>query len=336
MPRSGPPEARYYDKAMDGTVSCRLCHHRCRILPGSSGACRVRRNDGGRLVLPFYGLASALSVDPIEKKPLYHFLPGSSTYSIGYVGCNLHCPFCQNYSISQSTEAHLTPVNPAMLVQEARTAGCPSIAHTYSEPVVHAEFVEACMKAARAAGLANVLVTNGCAAPDAAVSLLSLCDAVNVDLKSWDEAFYRAELGGDLETVKAFIAEAFRSGVHVEATTLVIPGKNDENSHIDGIAGFLAALSPDIPLHVSSYRPMYRYTIPATPAATIHRLVKAARRRLRYVYAGNIAGERSITECRSCGAVLVARHVYAVDAGGLSGSRCSSCGSESPIINRCK
>jgi pyruvate formate lyase activating enzyme len=189
------------------------------------------------------------------------------------------------------------------------------------------------MKAARAAGLRNVLVTNGCASSDAAVSILSLCDAVNVDLKSWDASFYRSELGGDLETVKSFIETAVRSGVHVEATTLVIPGKNDDDWHIDGIATFLGSLSPDLPLHLSAYRPMYRYTIPATPAATIHRLAKVARIRLRYVYAGNVAGERSITECRACGAVLVARHGYAVDATGLSGSRCSSCGTETPIIN---
>ncbi len=189
------------------------------------------------------------------------------------------------------------------------------------------------MKAARAAGLGNVLVTNGCAAPDAAVSLLSLCDAVNVDLKSWDDSFYRSELGGDLETVKAFIETAFRSGVHVEATTLVIPGKNDDDWHMNGIASFLESLSPDIPLHLSAYRPMYKYVIPATPAATIHRLVKTAEKRLRYVYAGNVAGERSITECRTCGAVLVARHGYSVDTTGLAGSRCASCGTESSIIN---
>jgi len=333
VPQHGAPEARYYEKIRDLAVRCSLCHHRCVIVPGASGACRVRRNEGGTLCLPFYGLASALSVDPIEKKPLYHFLPGSSTFSIGYVGCNLHCPFCQNSGISQSVDAPTERVDPERLVREAKRAGCPSIAHTYSEPVVHAEFVEASMRAARASGLRNVLVTNGCAGPDAAVSLLSLCDAVNVDIKSWDEAFYRDELGGDLATVLAFVETAFRFGVHVEATTLVIPGKNDEVSQIEGIASFLSSLSPDIPLHLSAYRPMYRYTIPATPAATIRHLSDAARRQLRYVYAGNVPGERSITECRACGSVLVARRGYAVDATGLEGSRCSACGAESPVFN---
>lgn len=331
MPAEGTMEARYYAKAQGGDVLCSLCHHRCGIAPGATGACRVRRNEGGRLTLPFYGLASALSVDPIEKKPLYHYLPGSRTYSVGYVGCNLRCPFCQNFGISQSTDAVVERITPAWLAGEARRSGCPSISHTYSEPIVHAEFVEESMRAARVVGLKNVLVTNGCAGADAATALLSLCDAVNVDIKAWDRDFYRDELGGDLETVKVFVSMAYEFGVHVEATTLVIPGKNDEPDQIDGIAGFLASLSPDIPLHLSAYRPMYRYTAPATPSASIRRLVDVAGRRLRYVYAGNVPGERSVTTCRACGAVLVSRRGYAVDASGLSGSACASCGARSPI-----
>lgn len=296
----------------------------------------MRRNDGdasrgARLSLPFYGLASALAVDPIEKKPLYHFLPGSLCYSIGYVGCNLHCPFCQNYAISQSVDAPLERTTPELLVAEARAAGCRSIAHTYSEPIVHAEFVEEAMRVARAAGLASVLVTNGCAGPDAAAALLSACDAVNVDLKAWDEAFYRDELGGDLQTVLGFIRLALAYGVHVEVTTLVVPGKNDEPGQIDGIAAFLASLSPDLPLHLSAYRPMYRSTAPATPASLVRRLAELASRRLRYVYTGNIVGERSLTACPSCGAALVSRRGYAVDARGQRDGRCVACGAPGPI-----
>ena len=332
MPAPAPPEARYYAKASGQLAQCTLCHHRCRIAPGTSGICKVRRNDGGMLVLPYYGLASALAIDPIEKKPLYHFLPGSSVYSIGYLGCNLRCPFCQNYGISQSVAAPAERVSPARLAEDARRAGCPSIAHTYSEPVVHAEFVEAAMRAARAKGLFNVLVTNGCAGMDTAASLLALCDAVNVDIKAWDESFYRDELGGDLDEVRSFVETAFRSGVHVEATTLVIPGKNDSAAQIDGIASFLASLSPDVPLHLSAYRPMYRYSIPATPVSTIRNLAETARRKLRYVYPGNIVGERSITACRSCGSVLVSRHGYSVDASGLRGGACAACGAPSPIV----
>jgi len=278
-------------------------------------------------------MASAVSIDPIEKKPLYHFLPGSSTYSVGYVGCNLRCPFCQNFSISQSTDAPVQRLDPAGLAESALRASCPSISHTYSEPIVHAEFVEASMRAARAVGLKNVLVTNGCAGADAASSLLSLCDAVNVDIKCWDADFYHDELGGDLETVKAFAETAFRFGTHLEVTTLIVPGKNDDDAQVDSIAAFLASLSPDIPLHISAYRPMYRYAVPATPPRTVRRLVETAKRRLRYVYAGNVSGAPSITECRDCGSVLVSRRGYAVDRSGLAGGRCASCGAVVPMVD---
>ncbi|MBU1079600.1 MAG: AmmeMemoRadiSam system radical SAM enzyme, partial [Spirochaetes bacterium] len=255
VPATPTAVARYFDRLPGGFARCALCHRRCLLSPGSFGACRVRRNAGGTLELPFYGMASAVSIDPIEKKPLYHFLPGSSTYSVGYVGCNLRCPFCQNFSISQSTDAPVQRLDPAGLAESALRASCPSISHTYSEPIVHAEFVEASMRAARAVGLKNVLVTNGCAGADAASSLLSLCDAVNVDIKCWDADFYHDELGGDLETVKAFAETAFRFGTHLEVTTLIVPGKNDDDAQVDSIAAFLASLSPDIPLHISAYRP---------------------------------------------------------------------------------
>jgi pyruvate formate lyase activating enzyme len=325
--------ARFHEQRPDGSIRCVLCHHRCVIAPGSSGVCRVRRNSGGTMELPFFGRASVLSVDPIEKKPLYHFLPGSQTWSIGYVGCNMRCPFCQNHEISQSTSAMTERITPELLVSGARHARCPSIAHTYSEPLVHAEFVIECMKYARAAGLLNILVTNGCALEPASTEILTLCDAVNVDIKAFDAAWYRDELGGDLDTVLAFISEAFRLGVHIEATTLVIPGKNDDNDQIHGIASFLADLSPDIPLHLSAYRPMYRYSVPPTPKATIDRAVSTARRQLNYVYPGNVTGERSITVCQECGATLLSRLGYATDTRGLRGSRCAVCGSQSPIIN---
>lgn len=333
MAGTAPAPAAYFTREGGSLVVCSLCPKKCRIKPGSAGACRVRRNDGGELVLPYYGLASALSVDPIEKKPLYHFLPGSSSFSIGYVGCNLHCPFCQNYHISQSVEAALERIDPAGLADRARRAGCQSIAHTYSEPVVHAEFVVEAMRAARASGLLNVLVTNGCAGPDAAGALLSLCDAVNVDIKSWDPAFYRDELGGDLDSVRAFVEMAHSSGVHVEATTLVIPGKTDDPAQIAGISAFLASVSQDIPLHLSAYHPMYRYSIAATPASTIRLLAEKARRNLRYVYPGNLPGERAITQCQSCGALLVSRRGYAVDSSGLRGGACAACSAASPIVS---
>jgi len=325
-------EARFYEREAGGLVHCSLCHHSCTLGLNKTGVCGVRSNRDGRLILPHYGHASALSSDPVEKKPLYHFLPGTCTFSIGYVGCNLHCPFCQNYGISQSTDARFQSIDPAVLVQLAINAHCPSIAHTYSEPLIHAEFVIDCMKAAHEAGLYNILVTNGCALKEASLEVLEYCDAVNVDIKAWDNAFYSSELGGDLTTVMDFIGLAIESGVHLEATTLVIPGKNDEDGQILGISAFLASFSKDIPLHLSAYRPMYRYTIPATPVSTISRLTAVARQNLHYVYVGNVAGDSGATVCRHCGAVLVRRKDYIVDVCGLAGTVCSKCGNETPII----
>jgi len=301
------------------------------LAAGSSGICKVRKNEGGRLVLPFAGRVSSVAVDPIEKKPLYHFKPGSAALSIGFVGCNLRCPFCQNWGISQGVDAPTEPLDPGECAALARHARSASVAYTYSEPAVHAEWVIEAMASVRAAGLSNVLVTNGCVLPPASTELLARCDAVNVDLKSWDADFYRRELGGELEAVKAFIAEAFGAGVHVEATTLVLPGANDSDDEIDAMAAFLASLSPDIPYHLSAYRPMHRWTKPATSPESVVRLAAVARRRLRHVYAGNLASERNDDPCPACGAVLARRAGYSVDSSGLAKgpdgeARCAACG----------
>ncbi len=314
-----------------GDLSCELCPHRCSIAPGRHGLCRVRFNEGGRLVLPYYGALSAAAIDPIEKKPLYHFLPGSSVYSVGYVGCNLRCPFCQNYHISQATSAPQDYLSPKDLAAAALASGCPSLAHTYSEPLIHAEYLLEAMAEARKAGLYNVLVTNGCVLEAPARELLALCDAANVDLKAWDPLWYRGELGGELDAVKDFITLGHGLGVALEITTLVIPGKNDDDDDIRGMAAFIAGVSADIPYHLSAYRPSYRYTVEATPPATIRRLASIARQSLRYVYPGNLAGEAADTRCPSCGQVLVSRLGYRVSAAGLSGSRCACCGAPSPI-----
>lgn len=325
-------EGRFWQAGEGGRIACSLCPHACSLAPGAAGLCRVRRNDAGRLSLPFYGAVSSAALDPIEKKPLYHFLPGSSVYSAGYLGCNLKCPFCQNCSISQSTDAPCERVSPEALVESALRSGCPSVAHTYSEPMVHAEFVIEAMRLARNGGLRNVLVTNGCAREEAAREVLSRCDAVNVDLKCWDPVRYRRVLGGDLDAVMAFIALAVGMGVHVEATTLVVPGLNDEDGQIAGIAEFLSSLSPDLPLHLSAYRPMYRYREPATRPETVARLAAVAGQRLGYVYPWNGGREPIHTRCRSCQAILVSRQGYRVDDSGLDGRNCRRCGEPSPIV----
>jgi pyruvate formate lyase activating enzyme len=300
------------------------------------GLCGVRRNEGGRLYLPWFGATSSIAVDPIEKKPLYHFRPGSQILSVGFVGCNLRCPFCQNWEISQGTRAATEHLEPSALVALALQAGTGALAYTYSEPLVHAEYLIEAMSAARGSGLANVLVTNGCILRPASAEVLAACDAANIDLKAWNPDFYRAELGGDRDAVLRFIEEALGAKVHVEVSTLVIPGKNDGEDEIDSIARFLAGLSPDLVLHLSAYRPMYKYTEAPTRSESLERLAKVARASLPYVYIGNVQGEENNDLCTSCGATLVRRRDYKVDASGLArgpgtGARCAACNATVPF-----
>jgi len=284
------------------------------------------------MTLPFWGRASAVSIDPVEKKPLYHFMPGTRTYSAGYLGCNLKCPFCQNSSISQTNKAQTVELDAVTLAIAAAEASCPSISHTYSEPLVHAEFVHAAMEKAHDAGLYNILVTNGMSLEPASRMVLKHCDAVNVDLKCWDASFYSKELGGDLDTVLAFIRLAYELGVHMEITTLIIPGKNDDDAQINEICKFIVSLSPEIPLHLSAYHPMYKYTIPGTPWQTMERLATAAQKHLHYVYVGNVSMGSNNTACHFCGQVLIERQGYAIRAVGIENGVCSHCHKKSPIV----
>lgn len=303
---------------------CTLCPHTCRIADGDYGLCKVRRNKGGTLELPFHGKLSALAVDPVEKKPLYHFHPGEQILSVGFYGCSFRCPFCQNYRISQEADQHAHSVSPAECVSLADKHGSFGIAYTYSEPLVHFEWVlETCIQA-RASGLKNVLVTNGYLNPAPAGELFQAVDAANVDLKSFSDNFYRKELGGSLKPVLRFIEEA-AGAIHVEVTTLVIPGKNDSEEEISEIARFIASVDRRIPLHISAYYPTYKYVISATTADTIRRLTETAREHLDYVYPGNIPGP-SNTLCPACGSVLIERRGYTVRTTGLNNGRCAACG----------
>lgn len=334
-------EAAYYrpPEEPDQSLECTLCPHRCRILPGGHGLCRVRTNVAGRLTLPYYGCVAALALDPIEKKPLYHFRPGSRVFSAGFVGCNLRCPFCQNWEISQTTTAACRRLEPADLVAEAVKTGAGALAYTYSEPLVHVEFLLAAMAAARREGVANVLVTNGCILEKPAADVLALTDAVNVDLKAGSAETYRRVLGGDLAAVQAFIAQAVGMGVHTEVTTLVVPDLNDSEAELADCADFLGRLDPDLPWHLSAYHPDYRWDAPPTNPADLQRAAERGRSRLRYVYVGNIFGEGSTTLCPRCGTALVSRRGYAVDTAGMVKSaadrdgrfRCRKCGQPVPI-----
>ena len=278
--------------AADGRLTCTLCPHACRLRTGETGFCRARWNDGGIIRAKNYGRLTALALDPIEKKPLYHFYPGSCILSVGSFGCNLACPFCQNADIAMANDQieteYVAPARLAALAEELRRQprGNLGVAFTYNEPLIGIEYIMDTAPLLHAAGLAVVLVTNGMISAEPLMRLLPHVDAMNIDLKGWRADFYRW-LGGDLETVKTTIARAAESGVHVEVTTLIIPDHNDAAEDMDAEARWLASLSPAIPLHISRYFPRHRLSTPPTPITDIDRLTEIARRHLRHVHRGN-------------------------------------------------
>ena len=318
-------------------LRCSLCPHHCAIAPGAFGLCKVRSNADGKIALPFYGEISSMAIDPMEKKPLYHFRPGSSVFSVGFIGCNLRCPFCQNWEISQSVDTRTRQFSPRELVAEALRLKQTSVAWTYSEPLVHIEYLLDAMPLVREAGLANVLVTNGCIEEGPAREVLAFTDAANIDLKCFSGETYKWVLGGDLGAVRRFIELCGELGVHAEATTLVVPGLNDSDEEIDACATFLASVSADLPWHLSAYHPAWRWEAPPTPPASIARHTQRARTKLRYVYPGNIASSANDTRCPSCSAVAVSRDFPfgKVDRSGLvsaGGSfSCAACGEPLPF-----
>jgi pyruvate formate lyase activating enzyme len=360
-------EPRFFSKD-NNSIRCGLCSHSCVISNGSFGACGVRGNKGGKCLIPFYGHVTALAVDPIEKKPLYHFRPGSKILSAGFAGCNLKCPFCQNWQISQCTKgvssdgvssgdlAAGRKMSAGDLVSAALHEGSTSIAYTYSEPLVHIEFLLDCMALAHKHGIANVLVTNGCIKGEAAREVLALSDAANIDLKCFSAETYAKVLGGDLDSVLAFIKLALEKKVHVELTTLVVPGLNDSIEELDKCAAFIAKLraanfradslaeplgeTHAVPWHLSAYHPEFRWNAPPTDPEFLLRIKKRVSDKLPYVYAGNIAGEENSTLCPHCGKPLVRRFGYRVETKGLAPPadgeacfRCAHCGESTAIRN---
>ena len=270
--------------------TCTLCFHHCRLEVDQTGACRARGNRGGKIVPLNYGKLTALALDPVEKKPLRRFYPGSRILSVGSFGCNLHCPFCQNAGIAAAgAEIPARDFSPEQLVQLAlglREKGNIGVAYTYNEPLVGYEYVRDCAALVRRAGMVNVLVTNGTIEEAPWRALLPLLDGVNIDLKGFTRDWYR-RLGGDLETVRRSIILA-APVCHLEVTTLVVPGENDSEEEMRALSGWLASVSPEIPLHVSLFFPRHRMQDrPPTPVDTVCRLAEVARERLRYVYTGN-------------------------------------------------
>jgi len=315
-----------YTRTREGVLECFLCPNHCFIEEGERGTCRVRENRNGELSLPFYGVLSAVSNDPIEKKPLYHFYPGSMILSVGFYGCSFHCPFCQNYHIAQSTPSSPEKdTSPEELVEYALKHHATSIAYTYSEPTVHFEWMVETATIAHSRGLKNVLVSNGYLNPKPTDELLEVIDAANIDLKSYRREFYEEIVGGKLDPVLAFIHKASQR-IHLEVTTLVIPGQTDSTEEIEEIAAFIASLDPNIPLHLSCYYPTYKYNIPPTNPDKVFFLAKKARDYLNYVYPGNVGLAEVDTHCPECGNILIQRRGYQVKKTGISGDACASCG----------
>ena len=272
-------------------IECRICPHHCNIEEGHMGLCKARTNRNGEIVSENYGKLTAVALDPIEKKPLYHYQPGSRILSIGSYGCNLNCPFCQNCDISMvgSSEIETEEVTIEELIGKAKqlqSKGNIGIAYTYNEPLIGFEFVRDCAKAAKVQGLRNIVVTNGYISEEPLLELLPYMDAFNIDLKGFTEEFYH-KLRGDLATVKRTIEVAAKA-THVEVTTLIIPGENDSEEEMIELSEWLASIRPDIPLHISRFFPRWRMQDrDATPVKKVYRLAEIARRKLQYVHEGN-------------------------------------------------
>lgn len=273
---------------------CQVCMHHCALEPGQTGLCRARKNEGGEIICENYGWITALALDPIEKKPLYEFHRGSTILSVGSYGCNLRCPFCQNHEISMTDRGALDAeyLSPRELAETALTwkkeqrVENIGVAYTYNEPLVGWEFVRDTARLVREYGMQNVLVTNGTAGLETLEELLPWIDAMNIDLKGFREAYYR-KLGGDLETVKAFIARAVES-CHVELTTLIVPGENDSLEDMEAQAKWISGLRPSIPLHINRFFPRYRMRDrEATDVGQLYRLARTAEKYLEKVYVGN-------------------------------------------------
>lgn len=322
-----------YEKLAARGVRCYLCEHRCLIADGKRGVCQVRENRNGRLYSLVYGRPIFQQVDPVEKKPLYHFYPGSTTYSIAAAGCNFHCRWCQNWSISQSLGEPLlsmaTKISPTQIVATALRGDCQSIAYTYTEPTIFFEYAYDTARVGHEAGLANILVTNGFMSGDALDALQGYLDAVNVDLKAFRDDTYRQYTGGRLKPVLSSLAAIARLGIWLEVTTPVVPGVNDDPGELKEIAAFVAnELGVDTPWHISRFLPAYKMAnIPPTPLATLHRARNIGYEAgLRYVYVGNTAEEQN-TFCHDCGHLLVRRNGYGtVEQRIQADGRCPSCG----------
>jgi pyruvate formate lyase activating enzyme len=326
-------EALFYKKE-DGNIRCLLCPHVCLISPNEMGKCRTRINLDEKLNTLVYGESESgrhyFHVDPIEKKPLYHFYPGSYSLSFGTPGCNLFCENCQNYTLSQSIPKDIKEhfLKPEKIVELAKAYDCKSISYTYTEPTIFYEYLIETSKLANNEGIKNVWVTNGFINPNPLKEALPFIDAMNIDLKSFSEDFYQKICGGRLGPVLETIKKASKV-THIEITNLLIPTLNDSDEDIIKLVDFVSELNDEIPLHFSAYRPMYKMDIGPTPVSTLYRAKEIAEKKLKYVYLGNVPANND-TVCPNCKSTVVKRD-YKVKTS-LIDEKCPICNTKIPII----
>lgn len=325
-------EARLYERLGGGKVKCFLCPQYCSISAGKRGICAVRENRDGTLYTLVYGKVAARHIDPIEKKPLFHFYPGSRSYSIATVGCNFRCMHCQNYQISQHPKNYPDipgeDMTPEEVVGEAELAGCRSISYTYTEPTIFLEFAYDCARLAHEKGIRNVFVSNGYTSPDAIRLIAPYLDANNIDLKG-DDAFYKKIVGAKLQPVLDTIRLMKELGVWVEVTTLIIPDYNDSDEFLSWAAGFIKSVDAAIPWHVSQFYPTHELLDkPRTPLSTLRRAKEIGEKAgLKYVYEGNVPGEGGEnTYCPSCRQLLIERFGFTLTSVAVQDSKCPRCG----------
>lgn len=329
-------EAMFYEKLEDELVNCDLCSHRCRKIADSKrGICGVRENRNGKFYSLVYGKAVARSIDPIEKKPLFNFLPGSRSYSIATVGCNFRCDNCQNYDISQMPKERGIIVGPDVsseeIVSAAKVNNCESIAYTYTEPTIFFEYAYDTAKMAKKEGIKNVFVTNGYITSEALKKISPYLDAANIDLKSFKDNFYRKRCGARLKPVLDSIRLYKSLGIWIEITTLIIPTLNDSEEELRKIAEFISEVGEDTPWHISQFYPTYKLiTLPRTPVATLRKARKIGLEAgLKYVYEGNVPGENGEnTYCPNCKKLLIHRFGYQIRENKIKNSTCIFCGAK--------
>ncbi|MCU0666505.1 MAG: AmmeMemoRadiSam system radical SAM enzyme [Candidatus Omnitrophica bacterium] len=326
-------EAILYERLDSNNVHCFLCAHNCRIADADFGICGMRQNNSGVLYTFAYDQVVAANVDPVEKKPLFHFLPGSQTFSVATMGCNFKCSFCQNWQISQinfrdsNDPATAKKLSPGEIVDLALQHECRSISYTYTEPTIFFEYALEIMKLAKKKGLYNLFVTNGFMSRDCLELARGFLDAANVDLKFFDDSFYQKICGARLKPVLDSIRFMHEIGIWVEVTTLLIPKQNDSPEQLKGIADFLSGVDKDMPWHISAFHPDYKLShLPPTDLDSLEKAYKIGKDALlRYVYVGNLRGIREDTFCPSCGKKLILRHGFSVEENKISSGRCSYC-----------